>query len=225
MELFSLFDFIFPLGDPVLAQMYGFNKVDTWILWVIAAAVYVVVCAFKGVGLYAMAKKRGNSALLCLLGFVPFASTYLMGRLAGELRLGNTKVKHIGLFAMLAELILCIGYAVQDIPQSVIFMNPDRPADRVHDTRIHEYGHTIQSLLLGPVWAFVIAIPSFIWCNIPRFVKMRKEEGVSYYKLYCEGWANLWGRAWSRDNFISEEFKTTAYYGKPIEPIDFSKKK
>ena len=125
MELFSLFDFIFPLGDPVLAQMYGFNKVDTWILWVIAAAVYVVVCAFKGVGLYAMAKKRGNSALLCLLGFVPFASTYLMGRLAGELRLGNTKVKHIGLFAMLAELILCIGYAVQDIPQSVIFMNPD----------------------------------------------------------------------------------------------------
>ena len=23
MELFSLFDFIFPLGDPVLAQMYG----------------------------------------------------------------------------------------------------------------------------------------------------------------------------------------------------------
>lgn len=104
-------------------------------------------------------------------------------------------------------------------------MNPDRPADRVHDTRIHEYGHTIQSLLLGPVWAFVIAIPSFIWCNTPRFVKMRKEEGVSYYKLYCEGWANLWGRAWSRDNFISEEFKTTAYYGKPIEPIDFSKKK
>ena len=106
-----------------------------------------------------------------------------------------------------------------------IFMNPDRPADRVHDTRIHEYGHTIQSLLLGPAWAFVIAIPSFIWCNTPRFVKMRKEEGVSYYKLYCEGWANLWGRAWSRDNFISEEFKTTAYYGKPIEPIDFSKKK
>ena len=30
-----------------------------------------------------------------------------------------------------------------------IFMNPDRPADRVHDTRMHEYGHTIQSLLLG----------------------------------------------------------------------------
>ena len=36
-----------------------------------------------------------------------------------------------------------------------IFMNPDRPADRVHDTRMHEYGHTIQSLLLGPLWAFV----------------------------------------------------------------------
>lgn len=106
-----------------------------------------------------------------------------------------------------------------------IFMNPDRPADRVHDTRMHEYGHTIQSLLLGPLWAFVIAIPSFIWCNVPKFVRMRKEDGVSYYKLYCEGWANIWGRAWSRENFISDEFKTTGYYGKPIAPIDFSKKK
>ena len=90
-----------------------------------------------------MAKKRGNSALLCLLGFVPFASTYLMGELAGGLRLGKakievevgevsgslrkgySKIKHFGLFVMIAELILCIGYAVQDIPQSVIFMNPD----------------------------------------------------------------------------------------------------
>ena len=71
----------------------------------------------------------------------------------------------------------------------------------------------------------MIAIPSFIWCNVPKFVRMRKEDGVSYYKLYCEGWANIWGRAWSRENFISDEFKTTGYYGKPIEPIDFSKKK
>jgi oligoendopeptidase F len=28
-----------------------------------------------------------------------------------------------------------------------IFMNPDRPEDWLHDTRIHEYGHTIQSLV------------------------------------------------------------------------------
>ncbi len=104
-----------------------------------------------------------------------------------------------------------------------IFMNPDRPDDRVHDTRIHEYGHTIQSLILGPAWPFVIAIPSMIWCNTPKFVKMRKEQNVSYYKLYCEGWANIWGRAWSKEEFISEDMKLHARYGKPIEPLGAKK--
>lgn len=123
MELFILLEFIFPLGNPVFAEAYGTNKVDTWLLWVIAAAVYIVICAFKGVGLYTMAKKKDKKKLFCLLGFVPFASTYAMGKLGGELRLGKTKVKYLGLLAMAAEIILCVGYAVQDIPQSVIFMN------------------------------------------------------------------------------------------------------
>ena len=26
----------------------------------------------------------------------------------------------------------------------------------------HEYGHTVQSLILGPIWPFVIGLPSLI---------------------------------------------------------------
>ncbi len=98
-----------------------------------------------------------------------------------------------------------------------IFINPDRSEDWLHDTKIHEYGHTIQSLALGPVWPFVIALPSVIWCGLPALVKYRKEKSVSYYWLYCEGWANLWGLRASKGTFISEHMLNTGRFGKPME--------
>ena len=41
-----------------------------------------------------------------------------------------------------------------------------------------------------------IAIPSMIWCNC--FAKYREKNNVSYYKLYCESWANIWGEKFSK---------------------------
>ena len=61
----------------------------------------------------------------------------------------------------------------------------------LYNVRIHEYGHTWQCLLLGPLYYFVVAIPSVIWCNC--FANYRKKNNVSYYKLYCESWANSFG--------------------------------
>lgn len=78
-----------------------------------------------------------------------------------------------------------------------IFMAEGRNPEWERNTRIHEYGHTIQALLLGVLYWLVIAIPSFIWCNFPPLVKYRKKNNVSYYKLYCEAWANAWGQKWS----------------------------
>ena len=57
----------------------------------------------------------------------------------------------------------------------------------------HEYGHTIQSLLLGPLYLFVIGIPSWLWCNLPYFRKMRKERNISYHSFYTEKWADRLG--------------------------------
>ena len=61
-----------------------------------------------------------------------------------------------------------------------------------HDVRIHEYGHTWQCLVLGPLYYPVIALPSIIWCNC--FRGYREKNNIAYGKLYCEGWANAWGR-------------------------------
>jgi len=52
----------------------------------------------------------------------------------------------------------------------------------------HEYGHTIQSLILGPLWVFVIGLQSLIWCGC--FSKWREKHNVSYYSFYPEAWTN-----------------------------------
>jgi len=98
-----------------------------------------------------------------------------------------------------------------------VFIKADAEAGWTHDTRIHEVGHCVQSILLGPLYWIVVALPSVLWCNLPVFRKHHntRETSHNYYKLYCEGWANTWGVAWTGDDFISERTLKGAYYGKP----------
>ncbi|MDR0697276.1 MAG: hypothetical protein LBF68_07095 [Christensenellaceae bacterium] len=79
-----------------------------------------------------------------------------------------------------------------------IIMNNARGLVQTNDTRIHEYGHTIQSLILGPFYLLVIGIPSFIWCNNKRFIEMRK-KGISYFSFYPERWANYLGELTTKE--------------------------
>ena len=58
---------------------------------------------------------------------------------------------------------------------------------------VHEYGHTIQSLILGPLYLFVIGIPSVLWANLFWFKRKRKVERISYFSLFTEKWANHLG--------------------------------
>ncbi|MDR2525106.1 MAG: hypothetical protein LBC83_02760 [Oscillospiraceae bacterium] len=89
-----------------------------------------------------------------------------------------------------------------------IFMNPGNGAVYTHDTRIHEFGHCVQSLLLGALYWPVVAIPSFLWCNLPPLVRWRKNNSVSYYSLYCESWANNWGCRWAREEFLEPALRS-----------------
>lgn len=60
-------------------------------------------------------------------------------------------------------------------------------------TLMHEYGHTIQSIILGPLFLPVIGLPSLLWAWLPVFRKYRERWSVSYYSLYTERWANFLG--------------------------------
>jgi len=62
-----------------------------------------------------------------------------------------------------------------------------------YDVLVHEYGHTIQSIILGPLFLFVIGIPSLLWASLPYFNRLRVRKNLSYYWLYCEKWANVLG--------------------------------
>lgn len=55
----------------------------------------------------------------------------------------------------------------------------------------HEYGHTLQSLLLGPLYVVAIVVPSLVWAGTPSLRRYRSSHGYSYYRFYCERWANL----------------------------------
>lgn len=69
-----------------------------------------------------------------------------------------------------------------------------------YDNLVHEYGHCIQSMLLGPLFVPVIAIPSVIWSSLPFFERFREKRKRSYYWLYCEKWANMLGDKICRNN-------------------------
>lgn len=58
--------------------------------------------------------------------------------------------------------------------------------------RLHEYGHSIQSLMLGPLFLLVIGLPSLTWANLPacRAIWQNRDSGRSYYDFFPERWAN-----------------------------------
>lgn len=58
---------------------------------------------------------------------------------------------------------------------------------------VHEYGHSIQSLILGPLYLPVVALPSIVWANFPPLRRYRRTKKISYYRMYQEAWANRLG--------------------------------
>jgi len=79
-----------------------------------------------------------------------------------------------------------------------IFLGQDD--DRV---LVHEYGHTIQSCILGPLYLIVVGIPSFIWCNMPLVKKIRRNRSLRYSSFYSEKWANYLGKKYTNQNSIN----------------------
>ena len=60
--------------------------------------------------------------------------------------------------------------------------------------RVHEYGHAVQSMLLGPLFLPIMGLPSVLWCNLPVCRRLRREKGISYCTFYPEKNANYLGR-------------------------------
>lgn len=59
------------------------------------------------------------------------------------------------------------------------------------DYILHEYGHTIQSRKLGPLYLLAVGLPSIVWAGC--FKNYRKKKDISYYSVYPENWADKLG--------------------------------
>jgi len=78
-----------------------------------------------------------------------------------------------------------------------LFIDPSQAQQDPH-VLIHEFGHSVQSLILGPLFLPVMGIPSYLWCNLPPCRRIRKEKNISYYWFYPESTAN-WLGAWAHN--------------------------
>ena len=66
-----------------------------------------------------------------------------------------------------------------------IFISPRATENTIK----HEYGHTRQSLYLGPLYLIIIGIPSILWAMTHRTIAPDK----SYKWFYTEAWADKLG--------------------------------
>ena len=82
-----------------------------------------------------------------------------------------------------------------------IFLTDKPPRDRsgrIPDPEVprrllvHEYGHTVQSLLLGPLYLPVVGLPSVLWNRLP-FFQRRWRGTASYFSFVTERTANFLG--------------------------------
>lgn len=63
-------------------------------------------------------------------------------------------------------------------------------SSKATDTTVrHEWGHTRQSLILGPLYLIIIGIPSIIWAATHKSIAPNKP----YDWFYTEAWANKLG--------------------------------
>jgi len=76
-----------------------------------------------------------------------------------------------------------------------IFITHDIKKEQINKSSLvkHEYGHVLQSILLGPLFIPVAGLPSLIWARF--FAGWRKKHKRDYYSFYTESWADMWGDA------------------------------
>lgn len=74
----------------------------------------------------------------------------------------------------------------------LFIFTPNNKYNNANLIRVHEYGHCMQSIVLGPLMLF-IGIISVIWGNLPYFERLRKKKNLPYTACFVEAWASKWG--------------------------------
>ncbi len=87
-----------------------------------ALVIYLILLVFGGIGLNRLAKKQGLKQRW--MAFLPFFNTYYAGKLAGETQFFGQKMKRVGLYAMISE-ILYVGLQLFVLVADIISFFPE----------------------------------------------------------------------------------------------------
>lgn len=60
-------------------------------------------------------------------------------------------------------------------------------------TRRHEFGHSLQNLIFGPLFPFIVAIPSAIRYHYQNYRSKKGLSNKEYDSIWFEGQATKWG--------------------------------
>lgn len=60
-------------------------------------------------------------------------------------------------------------------------------------TRRHEFGHSLQNLIFGPLFPFIVAIPSAIRYHYQNYRSKKGLPNKEYDAIWFEGTATRWG--------------------------------
>ncbi len=67
--------------------------------------------------------------------------------------------------------------------------------------RTHEYGHTIQSLILGPFY-LIAGLVSILWAGLPYFEKLRAKKNLPYTACIVESNASRLGELFTGEKAV-----------------------
>jgi hypothetical protein len=129
------------------------------IIFYIALIVILILAAFvmyliRGFAIYNMSNARGLQ--YGWLGFIPIASRYQLGQVAGEIEFGNKKVTNPGLWLVIVPIIynvvFMIGYMIIVVPYVISLISlVDNPSPEA---------------VFGPMTVFIIALFVFVFVMI-----------------------------------------------------------
>ena len=113
----NLMNYFFQSG---LENGTGVSVTNAVICIVVALSLWVAAFVLQGVGLSVMAKKA--NAKHARLAFVPFAYLLLVEELAGQMTFFGHKVRRLGLWVMIAEIVATIYHIMYAVAIYVLFV-------------------------------------------------------------------------------------------------------
>lgn len=102
---------------------------------------------------------------------------------------GKAEILHYRAFLPAKKFGISLGWFV------FFFKNRNPNGIEENRSKAHEFGHAIQSQLLGPLYLPLVGLPSLIRIIYGRLYRMMyKEVWRGYYKGYPEHWADTLGK-------------------------------